>query len=208
VIGYVDGYNLYHGLREAGLRRFYWLDIPAMIRQLLKPDQVLIRTRYFTSRTSFPPATVKRQTTYLEALQTLPDFDLIEGRYDGEPDNCERCGEPFVKHNEKMTDVNIAVAMARDAFGDQFDTAILVTGDADQVPTVRLISELWPGKKRVVCAFPPRRVSSELKRTARGCVHISEAVLRAAQLPEIVTKEGGILLARPTRWTDPTPSSN
>jgi len=35
VIAYVDGYNLYHGLREKGWKWFYWLNIQAMVQNLL-----------------------------------------------------------------------------------------------------------------------------------------------------------------------------
>ena len=47
VIAYVDGYNLYYGLREKGWRRFYWLNIQAMAQHLLKPNQTLVTTKYF-----------------------------------------------------------------------------------------------------------------------------------------------------------------
>ncbi len=42
VIAYVDGYNLYYGLREKGWKRFYWLNIQALVGHLLKPDQELV----------------------------------------------------------------------------------------------------------------------------------------------------------------------
>jgi hypothetical protein len=44
VIAYIDGYNLYFGLREKGWKWFYWLNIPAMARHLLKPHQTLVTT--------------------------------------------------------------------------------------------------------------------------------------------------------------------
>ena len=42
VIAYVDGFNLYFGLREKGWQRYYWLDIQAMVGRLLKPTQQLL----------------------------------------------------------------------------------------------------------------------------------------------------------------------
>lgn len=41
VIAYIDGHNLYHGMREAGLLTSRWLDLRAMCETLLKPDQQL-----------------------------------------------------------------------------------------------------------------------------------------------------------------------
>jgi len=49
VIAYVDGFNLYFGLRESHLKRFYWLNIKALAQNLLKGNQQLIFTKYFTT---------------------------------------------------------------------------------------------------------------------------------------------------------------
>jgi len=40
---------LYFGLKSQGWERFLWLDGQALSRNLLKPDQILARTKYFTS---------------------------------------------------------------------------------------------------------------------------------------------------------------
>ena len=50
VICYVDGFNLYFGLRDSGLRRFYWLNIHKLAENLLRADQRLAETKYFTAR--------------------------------------------------------------------------------------------------------------------------------------------------------------
>ncbi len=200
VIAYIDGYNLYYGIREADLRHLLWLDITKMVTSVLKDHQELVATKYFTSRASRPPETVKRQTTYLEALQTLSDVVVIEGRHDGEQELCDHCGTPSIYNNEKMTDVNIAVEILKDAYADRFDTALLVTADSDQVPTIRAIRQLWGKTKKVICVFPPNRISNQLKSESNGYTYITENTLRQCQLPEIVKKSSSILLARPEKW--------
>jgi len=55
VISYVDGFNLYYGLKSQRWQRYLWLDVQALSRKLLKPDQTLVRTKYFTARVSQPP---------------------------------------------------------------------------------------------------------------------------------------------------------
>lgn len=199
VIAYIDGYNLYYGMRAANLRHYLWLDLPKLIRGVLLPDQTLIETKYFTSRIVTPAESVARQTAYIEALETLPGLRLREGRYDGETNPCENCGHPHTKHSEKMTDVNIATSIVRDAHMNLFDTAVLVTGDADQVPAVELVRDVFREKRVVVC-FPPKRVSKHLGNTAHVRLNINETMLRAAQLPDTVTKRGGIVLSRPAKW--------
>ena len=48
VAAYVDGFNLYFGLKEAALKRLYWLDVQALATRLLKPGQAIVATHYFT----------------------------------------------------------------------------------------------------------------------------------------------------------------
>lgn len=38
VISYIDGFNLYFGLKQKGWRKYYWLDLAALSRSLLKDD--------------------------------------------------------------------------------------------------------------------------------------------------------------------------
>jgi len=47
---YVDGFNLYFGLKSKGWRRHYWLDLATLSSALLKPSQQLKTVHYFTSR--------------------------------------------------------------------------------------------------------------------------------------------------------------
>ena len=69
VITYVDGFNLYFGLRNKGWSRYYWLNIRRLAENLLDmPDYELQMTKYFTARVRYPASKVKRQGTYLEAL--------------------------------------------------------------------------------------------------------------------------------------------
>ena len=70
VIVYVDGFNLYFGIKEAGFENCKWLDIHQLILGLIKPGQELILIKYFTSRVSNNPDKQKSQSTYIEALET------------------------------------------------------------------------------------------------------------------------------------------
>ena len=95
VIAYVDGFNLYFGLRDSGLRRCYWLDIRRMAEGLLLPHQNLVFTKYFTARIAGGAAWQnrkrKRQSDFLEALATLSDFKLFEGHYLEKTMTCRNC---------------------------------------------------------------------------------------------------------------------
>ncbi len=84
VIAYVDGFNLYFGMREKRWRRYYWLNVQVLARKLLKADQQLVFVKYFTSLVSGTPRDPhkrKRQGSYLDALGTLRDFRILRGHY-------------------------------------------------------------------------------------------------------------------------------
>src|SRR5882724_4375272 len=91
VISYIDGFNLYFGLKSRGWERYFWLDVQALSAHLLKTDQTLVHTKYFTSRIGAPADKVKRQNTYIEAIETLQDVSLYFGQYQTHPYTCRHC---------------------------------------------------------------------------------------------------------------------
>ena len=134
VIAYVDGFNLYFGLKSKGWNRYYWLNIQLLAQNLLKLNQNLLLTKYFTARITSPTDKQRRQSTYLEALETLKDFQILYGKYQLNPRECSHCGFQDEVPNEKMTDVNVAVEMLKDAYQDKFNVALLISADSDLVP--------------------------------------------------------------------------
>ena len=134
VAAYIDGFNLYYGLRSKGWRRYYWLDLHRLVGRLLRPGQELVAVRYFTTRVVPEPGDrnkARRQNTYLEALETLPDLTIHFGYFLPKERTCRQCGAILRTYEEKMTDVNIAVELLGGAQDDIFDTALVVSGDSD-----------------------------------------------------------------------------
>ena len=103
VIAYVDGYNLYFGLREKRWKHFYWLNIQAMAAHLLKAGQTLVATHYFTAVLQRPEAKRRRQAAYLEALGTLANCDIHYGQFLAETVVCRTCGASYETYHEKMS---------------------------------------------------------------------------------------------------------
>lgn len=202
VTAYVDGFNLYFGLKAARFKRYYRLDVVALARSLLKPGQQLEATHYFSARIRDNGRNVDdrmRQNTYLEAL-TMQGAQCQFGHYLQKTRECRACRASWPDYEEKMTDVNIAIQLLCDAFDDAFDVALVISGDSDLTTPIRRVRQRFP-LKRVIVAFPPRRNSSELERCANGYLVIGEDKLRASQLPEQIVKPGGFVLRRPPSWT-------
>lgn len=191
---YVDGLNLFYGLRAKGWRRYYWLDLRRLAERLLQPGQTLVAVRYFTAR-ALPdpddPGKPERQNAYLEALASLPDLSIHYGYFMARPNG---------GYEEKMTDVNIAVELVCDAHADAFDTAILISGDSDLIAAVRAARERYG--KQVVVAFPPGRRSNLLHEAARVSITIGRKVIQDSQLPDRVTSENRAATERPVPWSE------
>ncbi len=208
---YVDGFNLYYGLKDSHLKKFYWLDIQRLGRALLKPEHQLLHTKYFTARISGAAhgdsslraqginAKRKRQSDYLEALGTRTEFTMYFGLYLNTTAQCLGCGRVWITPQEKMTDVNIATELLSDAFQDAYDAAFVISADSDLTPPIKTIRRLFP-KKSVVVAFPPGRSSKELAKNANGVLHINQTMLIGSQFPKRVVKPDGYAIFCPAEW--------
>lgn len=198
IIVYIDGFNLYFGMMEAGFEKSRWLDVHQLAQNLIRPPQQIVGVKYFTSRVSNNPSKQKRQTLYLEALETK-GVELVYGHYQSHTIECRRCGHLWFDQNEKMTDVNISTHIIVDAFQDRYDTAMLISGDSDLVPPVREVHKLF-NNKRVFVAFPPKRHNQTVAAAAKGSMVIGRKKLADSQLPVMVTKPGGYQIVKPKEW--------
>lgn len=198
VIVYIDGFNLYFGMREAGLDNCRWLDVKKMINKLLQSNQTLVKIKYFTSRVSNNPDKQKRQATYIDALESI-GVEIFYGNYQDGSQECNRCGHIWRTAKEKMTDVNIATSMLVDGFKDEYDMAMLVSGDSDLVPPIKAVHANF-NKKRVLVAFPPKRHNSSIVLVAKGSLTIGRKTLVDSQFDEVVKSKTGYNLKVPNSW--------
>lgn len=220
-IVYIDGFNLYFGLRastvsQKGYKRLpkktYWLDLQKLSEKIVKNND-LIAVKYFTARIKGDPAKQDRQNAFLSAIQLhCPKLRIFEGRYllrqmfcrncrkISSDIICPSCGHVNIFPEEKKSDVNIATQMLKDAYENNFDIAYLISGDSDIVPPIQVIRSMVPSKK-VAVAFPPHRGGSkELAEAADFSFHISPSNIKNSLLPDIIPKPDGSELRIPPWW--------
>lgn len=203
VVVYIDGFNLYYGLKQKGWSRYYWLDIRRMSMNLLRQNQKLEKVRYFTAkvhRVSNDTNKTERQNTYLNALKSLDDVKIHYGYYHlNKSRRCPFCKAKLNTYKEKMTDINIAVNLLNDAQSDLFDTAILVSGDSDLSGAVKSIHTNYDNK-RVVVFFPPSRRSKKLQMASFYHLSINRSIIQKSQLPNPFVAKDGKPWYRPEEW--------
>lgn len=199
LIAYIDGFNIYYGLRDARLRTSRWLDLRGVCTSLLKPWQRLELVRYFTTRVRGDPAAARRQSAYIDALLARGGLEIDFGHFLSSNTQCRRCGAVTRKREEKKTDVNIAVRLLEDAYDDRFDVAMVISGDSDLVPPVESVRSRFPDK-RVLVAAPPERWSTQLSQAANAALQISPLTIRSNRLPDPVVTPSGTQLRAPNGW--------
>ena len=70
VICYVDGLNLYYGLKFGSFRDYLWLDLWQLASRLLLSKETLVAIKYFYSPMKAEAAKLARQGTYNKAIKT------------------------------------------------------------------------------------------------------------------------------------------
>ncbi|MCX6027672.1 MAG: NYN domain-containing protein, partial [Chloroflexi bacterium] len=80
-IAYVDGLNLYYRAVKGTPHK--WLDLEALLRGLLRPENDLVRIRYFTADVSGrrDPSAPLRQQAYLRALGRNSVVSIHKGNF-------------------------------------------------------------------------------------------------------------------------------
>ena len=99
---------------------------------------------------------------------------------------------------EKKTDINIAITLLADGMADNFDTALILSGDSDLTPAILKLKKLCPHKKAGIIV-PQNQSAMNLKQHADFFKKIQDRDLKKSLLPEQITYKGNIITA-PTGW--------
>lgn len=212
-VAYIDGYNLFYGLLKG--TSYKWLDPTRLVSALLRDDHELVSVKYFTSPVKTYPhdtSALDRQKIYIQALTTLPNVEVIQGFYRKDAvlmpvheEECKTCPiakngfVKVVKLEEKRTDVNIASSMLLDAFNNNADAFVLVSGDTDFIAPVNIIRKDF---KKTVIVFNPRETKSWLKDYASYYRDIPRNLPAECQLPDTIPygKRGDRFVHCPDAW--------
>jgi hypothetical protein len=201
VIAYIDGFNLFHGLRAKYGSHYLWLDMERLVQRMRRSDEV-IAVKYFTAHLIDNPTALDLQLNHLNALKAHggDKIDIVLGRYQRSEVVCQQCGHQRVKYEEKETDVNIAAALIADTAEHASDIAFVVSADSDLCPAIRTVYRLDP-QRQVIAAFPPARSSFEMRTLVPKSFVISQTMVRNSLLPDDVTDPvTGRTYKRPANW--------
>jgi uncharacterized LabA/DUF88 family protein len=199
VIFFIDGFNVYHSLKENPLyHRYLWLDYRALAERFTRRSDTLSRVNYFSAYATWKPHSMKRHRMLVDALRSR-GVTVVMGKFKKKDMYCKICGASFKVREEKQTDVNIAVHLFREAVSDSYDTAVLLTNDTDLVPAIQAVKDTFPAKK-IGVLFPIDRWATELKDVCDFWRKIERRDLARSQFPDEVRLPSGVVLTRPSTW--------
>jgi hypothetical protein len=202
---YVDGFNLYYGIRTYANAK--WLDL-GHLSQLLLPGDSINRIRYFTARIApWPndPDKDLRQQAYLRALQTIPNLTIHYGHYLSHPTRMWLAHPPpqgpntveVIKTEEKGSDVNLATFLLLDAFDGDCELAVIVSNDSDLALPIQAARARFG--LTVGILSPHRSPSRTLQNVASFYRPIRAGAIQRSQFPQTLRDSRGIVV-KPERW--------
>jgi 6-hydroxy-3-succinoylpyridine 3-monooxygenase len=174
---------------------------------MIRPADDVHCIRYFTAMVNGP--TKPNQQVYLQALATTAPVEVILGNFKKKRVQCKVSActyfgkKLFETQEEKRTDVNIAIYMLDDAYQDKCDKFVLVSGDSDLVPAVKMIRHRFPAKQIIIyvpAQHPARSHAVELRSSAHVNRNLPLNLLKHCQFANPLPDLAGGLLNKPASW--------
>lgn len=203
----VDGFNLYHSIRDIGYRHkglcLKWLNIYALCSSyiyLLGKDAKLKHIYYFSAYAYHlnDPQVIQRHKTYIRCLESTRITPIL-GRFKPRSVTCTYCKKEFIRHEEKETDVAIGTKLLELFHNDECDIVAMMTGDTDLAPAIKTAKLLYPGKT-IIFIFPFGRRNKELAQIASNSFNMHVQSYKRHQFPDPVVLSDGTQIFKPAGW--------
>src|SRR3989344_3267948 len=162
---FIDGGNLYHNLKRYKIK----ISFEELIKRLETKREV--NDIYFYTAEldkDFDTEKYKRHHEFLENLRKIPKFHVVLCNLrkvvlkDGSLD-----------YAIKGDDVHLASDLIKGAYENLYDVAIVVSGDEDFVPAIKIARAR---KKRVINAFFPKSSAYLLRNCCDGSINLKKAL--------------------------------
>ncbi len=221
VRAYIDGFNLYHAIDDLKQNHLKWVDLQKMISFFVdEHTQQLVKVHYFSAFATWLPESCGRHRQYIKALEAR-GVDVNMSTFFKKWRKCKHKWDAggaagqgdftvkFLSHEEKQTDVKLALQLLNHArLEGSCDRIILVTGDSDIAPAVKMVRGYFPDKQFVLLAPPDRRHSQSLIEAAGPTKHLKKiklSHLKRSLLPaEVKDATGEVVAIRPLEYAPPS----
>ena len=184
---YIDGLNVYHALSDPDpvtkarkYAKYKWLNYRKLAEKVVSAKDTIVDIYCFTAIVDWNIQTKQhsrfRHNLYNKVLRSV-GVEIVKGRFLKKRVMCHLCHRYFKTHEEKRTDVNIALKLLTDAIEDRYDKALIISADSDLIPAIEAVHKVTPDKE-VGVMFPIGRTSVHLRQEADFRRKMSEALLK------------------------------
>lgn len=167
----IDGYNYYHKLKEYQAKYskcVKWLDYRSLVESWLgdDDDKDSVEIFYFSAIANWRgTSSVLKHKTYIKALQTR-DIKIILGEFKqkkthrcNDNEKCLNCTcnpehKKLIRHEEKNSDVNLAITLIEKSIKKEFDKCFILSADNDFATAITKAREL-NHKAKIIIQPPP-----------------------------------------------------
>ena len=207
---YIDGFNVYHALNDNSFseqktphepnykyRKYKWLNYRKLALNVVGPSDTVVKIYYFTAYAKWRHPSFLRHKEYVKALRS-ESIKIVRGRFMKKYISCHNCKALFLTHEEKGTDVNIALQILQDAIDNIYDRAIIITSDSDLLSAIEAVHRHAPDKE-VGVMFPIGRRSYHLEQGADFKRKMTEKLLQDSLFPDQL-QVGTSTITKPNHW--------
>jgi uncharacterized LabA/DUF88 family protein len=203
----VDGFNLYHSVRDAiadhRLSGGKWLDLRRLCRNFLSacgPGAQMQSVHYFSAlAVHIDQQAPLRHLALINAMEST-GVQVSLGQFKKKLIKCKAgCGRSGWGYEEKETDINIAVTLLELLMKDCCDIAVIISGDTDLLTAMRAAKRLFPEKKLGV-GFPYKRAHKEMKQLADHSFKIDARYYEKFVFSDVIELPNGKTISKPVGW--------
>lgn len=157
VFALIDGFNLYHGIRNLRDNCLKWCNVIRLLEHFLRGEETLEQCYFYTAYPKHLSADIRnRYGLYVGALKTSR-VNVVQGVFKRK----ER--GTIIFHEEKETDVRIAVDLMDFAYMEKGDRFFIASADSDLLPAVERVLERF-SKVSIAILLPPFQHAKNFKK--------------------------------------------
>lgn len=202
---FIDGFNLYHVLHACHPAYCKWTNYRKLAEHFVLPGDALADVYYFTAGAYWDEGKMERHAAFMKAQRHF-GVKVVLGKFKEKYLTCKLCKRPYMSHEEKESDVNLAIHLLSLAYENKYDKAFIVSGDSDFVSAIKLVREKFPRLTiGVLVPFNPRKphIASHIRRSAHFARNIERKHLLSSRLPSVITLSNGETIKCPPDYAYP-----
>lgn len=163
---FIDGSNLYHSLKRYKIKT----NLENIIKKL-ETKREIIGIFYYTAMMDkkFDEKRYNDHKNFLDKIKKIPNFNVVLCNL-----RKTRLDDGSYRFEIKGDDVHLATDLIKGSYENLYDIAIIVTGDEDFIPAIKLVQK---NGKKVVNAFFPKSSSYLLRNRCNGSINLKKALM-------------------------------